>query len=109
PDPTSSPAPGPGAGGSGTPGSAAARPAAARPAVDGEVAPEIVAVISGAVYTTLGPGVRVRSIRVGRSATGARPSLWSIAGRQELMMPETAFRRRTGERLIPTRGEDARG
>ncbi|MFP4068043.1 MAG: hypothetical protein ACLFS5_11160, partial [Spirochaetaceae bacterium] len=76
---------------------------------EGEAAPDIVAVISGAVYATLGPGIRVRSIRVGRSATGASPSLWAIAGRQELMMPETAFRRRAGERLIPTRGEDARG
>lgn len=74
------------------------------------VSEEVAAVISGAVYTTLGPQARVRSIRPGGGSSSRGPSVWALAGRQEAMMPETAYRQRTATvRPRYTRGEDARG
>lgn len=71
---------------------------------------EIAAVISGAVYTTLGPHARVRSISRSGAGGSPGPSVWALAGRQEAMMPETAYRQRSATvRPTYSRREDARG
>ncbi len=104
---TSAPAPAatstPGAGTAGGPGAAPAPEAGAN-------SEEIAAVISGAVYTTLGPHARVRSISRSGAGGSPGPSVWAFAGRQEAMMPETAYRQRSATvRPTYSRREDARG
>ncbi len=44
--------------------------------------PEVVAAITAAVRATVGPGARLRRIRVAGGRASAEPAAWALAGRQ---------------------------